>query len=717
MLAHYNAEYSNLGLAYPGISVQFVAFTYRGNMKLSVRLFLVVTFFAWSCAIALADSPRVYSPTSNLYGHLGLNTVPSSRMDKTGTLRIGVSHADPYVHTTIGYQATDRFYFGLRQTSEISDLHDDPDKVYPGLDLKFKLFEEKTFRPEISVGFQSAFGHKRMAGEYLSFSKRYENFDFTAGIGWGRFGTRNSIGNPLDWTGSYLDDNRQLDGDKPNGPRNWFKGDTGFFAGIEYATPLQGFSLKADISSDSYKAERASGQDGPAGYSLGVTYQPTEWADIGVAWMDSDTVMARLSFKSSPGKWPFKISEQTEFVPVQTDTSDKTISAIAKQHGFRIRHITNDDDNVVSGQLHANDSYSLPYQLGQSWRIMANKTTRNSPDNLKLEPIYFGLRGSSLTINRRDLANAWNNKGSAEEIWRNLSFDDDFSNQAFQTRMFLPRFTLRETFSLSEDDAPLLHRTDLLASIDQQVATNFLLSASLRYNLFSNINHINQTRLPADDAVRSDIPNYLVKKFAIERAYLQGFKSLSTDWHVMAGGGYIEEIFAGYHGEILYRPWGHNWAAGFEAAHAIKRDYETALNLGFLGDSAFTGHANFYYEIPDTNMTFQASAGQYLAKDKGGTLSLKNRFINGSTIEAFVTATNMSDPDAYGASSAISSGLRFTLPLGSLKYIPHGSGIDINAEPIGRDAGQRLNIEHNLYDMTDNLSYRRLVQSWADVTK
>lgn len=664
--------------------------------------------------VAHAD---VSSPTPNLYGTIGLNTVPTARMDKAGTLRTNITAADPYFHTSLGLQINDSLYAGLRQTSEISDLLDDPDKVFPGLDLKLRLFSEKTFRPEIALGFQSAFGHKRMAGEYLAFSKRYENFDFTAGVGWGRFGTRHSVPNPLDWTGSYFDKDRQLDGDKPNSPKEWFTGDTGFFVGIEYATPMKGLNLKADWSSDSYKAERQLGINTPSTYSLGLSYQPTDWVDMGMALIDKDTIMARVSLKSMIRSWPFSPSDQSYPVALAPDMSDRNIVAEGKKHNIQIRNIL-PDTRGMSGQIYLSPYQSSPYQLSQAWRIISNKTKTENPDILRLEPIYFGLKAPAISITRKDLVDAASrHNGSAEEIWRNTEFDDRLSDKMKKLEIRSLSFKLRENFSLSEDDAPFIHRTDFIATASHQLLTNFLIETSVRYNLFSNLDHLDSTRMPADDPVRSDETYYVRRKLAVERAFLQGFKSFNTNWHITASAGYLDDMFAGYHGEILYRPWGKNWAAGFEAADIIKRDYKAPLNLGSLNQSQLTGHANFYYEFPNTDTTLHASLGRYIGQDKGGSLTLQNRLENGSTIEAFITATNQHDPDPYGSSSNISSGLRFTLPLGSLRYIPDGSSIEVNAVPVARDAGQKVDIAHTLYDMTEPLSYRHLTQRWMDVTK
>ena len=126
--------------------------------------------------------------STTLYGPLGLNAIPSARMDEQGTIRTGISTLDPYVHSWLNLQIAKPLSVTLRQSAEISNINDDADRLYPGADFKLRLLTETARRPELSLGAQSAIGHKRMAGEYIAASKRYKNFDFTAGLGWGRLG-------------------------------------------------------------------------------------------------------------------------------------------------------------------------------------------------------------------------------------------------------------------------------------------------------------------------------------------------------------------------------------------------------------------------------------------------------------------------------------------------------------------------------------------------
>ena len=251
-----------------------------------------IGLFLLSAPAGAAD----HRASPSLLGPLGLNTVPSARMDKAGTVRLGASTLDPYMHGTASIQISDSFNVTLRQTAETSSFTNDPDRLTPGLDLKLRLSPETKYMPEISVGIIGALGHKRMAGEYVAASKRYKDFDFTAGLGWGRYGSSGTFDNPLGFLSTHFKDRRPVDGQMPSGPDHWFTGDNlGLFGGVEYFTPVDGLSLKLDYSADRYTAEKtAFNFDPPDPWTIGVHYAPTDWADIGVGVAGTEKIMATL---------------------------------------------------------------------------------------------------------------------------------------------------------------------------------------------------------------------------------------------------------------------------------------------------------------------------------------------------------------------------------------------------------------------------------------
>ena len=155
--------------------------------------------------IAIIDiHAHAASPSTNMLGAIGLNTTPSARMQNTGILSSGISLTDPYTHGFIGLQIADPLHITLRQSAERSSLKDDPDRFYPGIDAKLRLRKESKYRPAVALGITSANGHTRMSGEYIAASKRFGAFDFTLGLGWGRYGSALQLDNPLSSVSSHF---------------------------------------------------------------------------------------------------------------------------------------------------------------------------------------------------------------------------------------------------------------------------------------------------------------------------------------------------------------------------------------------------------------------------------------------------------------------------------------------------------------------------------
>ena len=215
--------------------------------------------------------------------------------------------------------------------------------------------------------------------------------------------------------------------------------------------------------------------------------------------------------------------------------------------------------------------------------------------------------------------------------------------------------------------------------------------------------------------MRSNVDVFAERGLAIDESYIALTHSFKTDLHFSLISGYLEEMYAGIGGEILYRPFESRLALGAESWLAFKRDPYAPLNLGLNGDHLLTGHVNAWYDVPKMDFTLKARAGRYLAEDVGLTLGLEKNFDNGAKLEGFTTITDQGDFDAFGGITHAYNGVRLTLPLGGFKYMPDGSEVRLRAEPFGRDAGQALENPLPLYELTEPFSYRHLAQHWADI--
>lgn len=691
----------------------------RQKKRVFVHTVLMTATFSLLPAMLHASG---HAPSATLLGPLGLNTTPGARMDEPGTIRAGISTLDPYLHGVISAQIARPLAITLRQSAEISGMRANPDRLYPGMDAKLRLREETAHGPEIALGLQSAAGHKRMAGEYIALSKRYGDFDFTFGMGWGRLGSAGHIKNPLRIFGPHFREARPDDGEMPNGPGDWFTGKTaGIFGGMEFFLPVSGLSLKLDYNAESYSAERAAiaGFSRPAPWGASLNYTRKNVA-ASFGMQGTDKLMGRISLQAGMEGWPLtgkKYSEPPHF-PLRRGL------ALAPE---RIRSAAKTDDLPLSvpyeqdGILHANLALSpyapAPQQIGRAARSIA---THGGPDAkaVEISPMILNLRGPTVRLMRPDLERALTKKqGSPEELWTNTTFSQ--AAPAHERR--LPgragfSLTLDNALSLSEEDHGLLYRTSLLAHAEiSRIFKSFTIGTAGRLNIKDNLKALAETRSPALLPVRSDIDLFTQDRLSLESSYLNWTSTPAPDLHTSVTFGYLEEMYTGLGGEVLYRPFDSRFALGAELWQLFRRNPDSLLHLGLNGDHVLSGHIGAWYDVPRYNLTLSAKAGRYLAEDIGATLALDKKFRNGASLSAYITVTDSSDADPFGGVTHAWQGLSLSLPLGSFRYLPDGSNIRIAAHPFGRDAGQTVQSPLKLYDLTENLTLDHLSRHWGNV--
>ena len=687
--------------------------------------------FAQIDSDAIPDQNNQPRYSTNLHGMLGLNSIPSARMDKTGTVRAQLAHLDPYIHAFFGMQLADPLYVGIRQSAEFSSLSDDAKRLYPGLDAKLRIVKEASHIPEIAIGLQSGLGHKRQSGEYIAASKRYKNFDFTAGIGWGRFAGAAHIDNPLKAISNHFKKERGLNDENPNKPEHWFTGDNiGFFAGLEYFTPLKGLSLKADIGGDNYTAESAAFNfDAAAPWSVGINYKPYDFVDLGLAAQGTDKIMARLALQANVKNLPHQsrhISEVKPLSPHRTQISlaDK-MRIDAEQEHINLQELTT-TQNSASTLLPLSPYHASPSQLMRAAKHIANNAGPTI-EEINITPISRGLRGPSISLMRGSLENALaHNNGSIDEIWRTSEIKHNFrglqkmhpvSDKPFSFKNL--SVTLDNQFSLSEEETSILRRTSLIAET-QGALTGFSHlkylqgGLGLRINISDNIGKIRRLRPQALTPIRSDPYEFTEDIVALDNAFLALTHTIASNWHTSAIIGYPEEMFAGLGGEILYRPFDKRFAVGADSWIAYKRDTSSFGNLDVRPGANITTHINGWYDIPKADITIGGKLGYYLAGDFGTSLNLTKNFKNGAKLEGYVSLSEVADPDPFGGTTHADHGLRLTLPFGGFGKVGN-TEIKTTIAPFGRDIGQFIQNPLPLYKITEPFSLSHITHHWEEI--
>ena len=169
-------------------------------------------------------------------------------------------------------------------------------------------------------------------------------------------------------------------------------------------------------------------------------------------------------------------------------------------------------------------------------------------------------------------------------------------------------------------------------------------------------------------------------------------------------------MFAGYGGEILYKPFKRNYGIGVELWQVHQREYKQLF--GFKDDKyeTLTGHVNLYYREPTSRVLLHVKGGKYLAQDSGFTFSASRDFRSGLNMGVFFSLTDISKEE-FGEGS-FDKGFFFSLPIQVFfdKYSRGQSGFGLR--PLTRDGAQSLVHAQTLWSTTYQANQDQMINNW-----
>jgi hypothetical protein len=210
--------------------------------------------------------------------------------------------------------------------------------------------------------------------------------------------------------------------------------------------------------------------------------------------------------------------------------------------------------------------------------------------------------------------------------------------------------------------------------------------------------------------VRTDFVRYFSEgKNGIDTLDAEYRFNATPNFFVALRAGYLESMFAGVGGEVLWRPRGLRWALGADLYAVQQREFDRLL--GLQNYNQITGHITLYYASPWYNLDLQLRAGQYLAGDRGLTVQVTRRFSTGVEIGAFMTKTNVSA--ARFGEGSFDKGIVIRIPLGWAAPIGTQSVLAMDLRPVQRDGGQVLAGDARLFEETRRASEAELLRTGA----
>ncbi|RKS28644.1 exopolysaccharide biosynthesis protein YbjH [Pseudomonas sp. WPR_5_2] len=679
------------------------------------------------CGLAHGE-PRY---TQNDFGGVGLLQTPTARMAPAGELSVNASRTEPYTRYSLSLQPFEWLEGSFRYTAITNrpygpeSLSGDQSYKDKAVDAKVRLWQESHWLPQVALGFQDIGGTGLFSSEYFVANKRFGNFDFSGGVAWGYMGSRGDFDNPLGWVDDRFDTRPPSEG-TGDFNANYFRGSPSVFGGVAYQTPWAPLSLKLEYEGNDYKSEPFANsikQDTPV--NIGAVYKLTDSIDLSAAWERGNTAMFGITLHTNfaSRKTPVKTYDPpAEPLPAQTPATPpeqvnwaNVSQRLQNNAGYKVERITQRGSELLVYGEQSRYFYSAK-AVGRASRILDN-SVNDDIDWFTLVNKRYDMPLEETSVPRETFREVVKNEESLQDLHRATEVNAAVPHT--ETTLYTG---VRDPFSyglglgykqnIGGPDG-LLYQITADADAEYRFTRNTWWSGLLSVNLLNNYDKFTYDAPSGLPRVRTDLRKYLTTSDVTMPTFqLNHAKQLDKDLYGMVYGGYLESMFAGVGGEVLFRPAGQRWSVGADLNFVRQRDFDQGF--GLRDYSTVTGHVTGYTDLP-----FEAQAavsvGRYLARDWGTTIDLSREFRNGVRFGGWVTLTTATKEE-YGEGS-FDKGIYISIPFDELMSMSTMRRANIVWAPLTRDGGARLNRSYSLHTMTDSRDSDLFYRNFEKITE
>ena len=499
------------------------------------------------------------------------------------------------------------------------------------------------------------------------------------------------------------------------------------------AVPSRDHLLAAQVLPDAYDTEvERDVIDIDTPINVGFNYEFPSGSNLKAFVIGGTTIGAQYSYvfnparRLSPGgleEAPLPIPPSDQAVirawgldkPATEREAETLLKALLEDEGIRLDGFTT-VGNTATVRIQ-NTRFDIEAQsIGRTARVMANVL----PPSVTTFTIISQPRGapnSSVTLQRADLEEF---QTDFDGPWRSLSrarIEDAPSTSPREGELegTYPTFSYAlapyTAFSFFDPDEPIRLDVGPELSVGFTPSPGLSFNGVFRYPIYSTIDDATRRSDSVLPRVRSDNVLYAIESdLEINTLTAEYIFRPGPDLFARGTVGYLESMFAGVSGELLWYPIDSDLAFGVELNYAVQRDFD--ILFGLQDYDVFTGHASAYYDAGG-GFIVQVDAGRYLAGDWGATFGLDRVFNNGFQVGAFFTLTDVTS-DEFGEGS-FDKGIRLLIPVSWLTGEPSRGAVAQVIRPVLRDGGARLQVANRLYGLTRDYRADNLSDGWGRV--
>ena len=689
--------------------------------------FVVVALLPYSLAHA---EPRY---TQNDFGGVGLLQTPTARMAPAGELSLNANRTEPYSRYSLSLQPLDWLEGTFRYTSITNRMYGSEalsgNQSYKdkAVDVKARLWQESHWLPEVALGFRDVGGTGLFSSEYFVANKRYKNLDFSLGIAWGYIGNRGDLNNPL----GYLDDSfdtrptQTTVGDVNT--NTYFRGSPALFGGVVYQTPWAPLSLKIEFDGNDYKHEPQNNnqvQDSPINF--GAVYKLNDNIDLTAGWERGNTALFGITLHTNfvSRKAPVKsydppaqpLPVQAPVAPLEEVDWAAVSQQLEKNAGYKVERIAQRDSELMVYGEQSKYFYTAK-GAGRASRILDN-TANDQIQWFTMVNKRYDMPVEEISVPRSTFRDVVNNEQDLVSLHRTTEVNRataHYDKTLYQHKPdpFTYGFGLGYQQNLGGPDGFLLYQISAYAEGQYRFTPGTWASGGISANLLNNYDKFKYDSASNLPRVRTDLRQYATTSdITMPALQLNKAKRLDQDLYGMVYGGYLESMYAGVGGELLYRPMGERWSIGADLNYVRQREFDQGF--GLRDYRTVTGHITSYTKLP-FDLDAAVSVGRYLARDWGTTIDISREFTNGVKFGGWVTRTTASKEE-YGEGS-FDKGIYISIPFDEMMSVSTMSRANIAWAPLTRDGGAMLHRQYSLHTMTDGRNRDAFYENFEKITE
>ena len=681
------------------------------------------------CSLVHAE-PRY---TQNDFGGVGLLQTPTARMAPAGELSLNANRTDPYSRYSLSLQPLDWLEGTFRYTS-ISNIKYGPeslsgDQSYKdkAVDVKARLWQESHWIPEVALGFRDIGGTGLFSSEYFVANKRYKSLDVSLGIAWGYIGNRGNLDNPLGYIDDRFDTRPVSSTTGDVNTSSYFRGSPALFGGVLYQTPWAPLSLKLEFDGNDYKHEpRRNNQVQDSPINIGAVYKLNENIDLTAGWERGNTALFGITLHTNfvSRKAPVKsydppaqpLPVQAPVAPLEEVDWAAVSQQLEKNAGYKVERIAQRDSELMVYGEQSKYFYSAK-GAGRASRILDN-TANDEIQWFTMVNKRYDMPVEEISVPRSTFRDVVNNEQDLVNLHRTTEVNRataHYDKTLYQKKPdpFTYGFGLGYQQNMGGPDGFLLYQISAYAEGQYRFTPGTWASGGISANLLNNYDKFKYDSASNLPRVRTDLRQYATTSdITMPALQLNKAKRLDQDLYGMVYGGYLESMYAGVGGELLYRPMGERWSIGADLNYVRQREFDQGF--GLRDYRTVTGHITSYTKLP-FDLDAAVSVGRYLARDWGTTIDISREFTNGVKFGGWVTRTTVSSEE-YGEGS-FDKGIYISIPFDEMMSVSTMSRANIAWAPLTRDGGAMLHRQYSLHTMTDGRNRDAFYENFEKITE